>query len=82
MTPRRYLAKFGDIFFMSRCGSATSLTSGGRGQLCCQSYNVQDCSPYKELSGWDVSGAEVENHCSVVILAGSFLPNRFTFLTR
>lgn len=60
---------------MSRCGSPTSLTSGSRGQLCCQSYNVQDSSPYKELSGWDVSGAEVENHCSVAILTGSLLPN-------
>lgn len=67
---------------MSRCGSPTSLTSGGRGQVCCQSYYVQDGSPYKDPSGWDVSGAEVENHCSVVILAGSFLPNRFSFLTR
>lgn len=73
MTPR-IPGKVWRHFFMSRMWEPHINDVREQRLFCCQSYHVQDGCPYKELSGWDVR-AEVENHCSVVILAGSLLPN-------
>lgn len=74
MTPRRYLAKSGDIFSCHDVGAPHHRRQGAEVSFAASPTMYRTAAPTKScLAG--MSGAEVENHCSVVILAGSLLPN-------